>query len=249
MPVTMSATLSISATDGIQGNSSLTKLVTGLAFSNASEFVYNVNQTVNTSAVSLTLPIIPVPFLYIRNTATNGSGQILTVNATPAILLNPPASPSLSQSSGGTINATTYYVKTTYINQFGETTASVEASFAVATNNLLVVTAPIASGSGAGVATSYNVYVSNSSGTETKQTVSPIALGSNWTEPVSALIAGTALPTGNTAGGSQGTSVITREMLPGSVWLAVDNASGAGIYAVSVTGNQPNVPFEYIVGA
>lgn len=249
MSITLSATLSLSATDGITGNSTLTKSVAGLAFASASELVYDVLQSIGTTPVSLTLPITPVPFFYLKNTS-NVTGQIVTVNVTPAVLLSAPSSPSLSQSSGGTLNATTYYVKTTYVNQFGETSGSVEANFAAAANNVLVVTSPSASGTGAGVATGYNVYVSNSSGTETKQNNSVVPIGTSWTEPTSGLLTnGSAVTVANTAGGNQGTSVISRILLPGSVMLLVDSSSGGGIYAVSLQSNQAGVPVEYFTGA
>lgn len=247
MPMTFSATLSLTVTDGISGDTALTKIVPGLAFSSGSELVYNVLQTVNSSAVSLTLPIVPAQFVYLRN--IGNVGQIVTVNTTPAVLLSVPASPSLSQSSGGSLNATTYYVKTTYVNQFGETTGSVEANFAVAANNLLVVTSPATAGTGVGVATGYNVYVSNSSGTETKQNSQSIPIGTNWTEPTGGLTAGASLPVANTAGGSQGTNVTSRVLLANSAMLAVDSTAGAGIYAIQITGNQSGVPVEYLVGA
>jgi hypothetical protein len=89
----------------------------------------------------------------------------------------------------------TYFVKVTYTNAQGETTASAEANRAVAANRVLKVTSPIASTG----ATGYNVYVSLVTGTETKQTVAPITLGTDWTEPTSGLIAGSALPSANTA--------------------------------------------------
>lgn len=111
----------------------------------------------------------------------------------------PPAVPtaSLSQTPGGSIGATTYYARITYQTAGGfEVAPSAEQSLAVSANNLLVVASPNLSGSVAGVV-GYNVYVSTSPGTETKQNVSgPVALGTNWTEPTSGLIAGTALPAG-----------------------------------------------------
>jgi hypothetical protein len=101
-----------------------------------------------------------------------------------ASTMSAPAAPSLSSVAGGALAGATYFAKVTYVNPSGETLPSSESSLAVAANNLLVVTSPIASGT----ATSYNVYVSTTTGTELKQNTTPIALGTNWTEPTSGLI-------------------------------------------------------------
>lgn len=114
----------------------------------------------------------------------------------PHAVPSSPSSPALSQVAGGALGGTTYYVKTTFVTDSGEVVPSAEASLAVAANNLLKVTAPAVAGGVAGV-TGWNVYVSTSAGTETKQNGStPIALGTDWTEPGSGLVAGTALPAG-----------------------------------------------------
>lgn len=96
--------------------------------------------------------------------------------------------PLLSYTSGGTIAATTYYVKQTLINLSGQEGApSTEVSLAVPANNLLVVTNPYTLAG----ASYYNVYASTSTGTETLQTGgSPINIGSSWTEPTTGLITG-----------------------------------------------------------
>jgi hypothetical protein len=112
-----------------------------------------------------------------------------------------PAAATLSQVSGGSISATTYYVELTYLNSSGQqTTGSTEARLAVDANHLLQVSSPAASGSGGGAAVSYNVAVSTVTGTETIQNSTPIAIGTNWSEPTSGLVAGTALPGGNNTG-------------------------------------------------
>ncbi len=105
-----------------------------------------------------------------------------------------PAAPAVGQSAGGTLAATTYYTLVTYVNSSGETLPSSESSKAVAADNMLTVTSPSAEGDAAG----YNVYVSTSSGAETKQNSSAIAIGTNWTEPASGLIAGAAMPSSDT---------------------------------------------------
>ena len=104
-------------------------------------------------------------------------------------LLAAPASPTLSSSAAGTLPATTYYVRVTYNTAYGETPASQEANEAVAADHVLVVDSPT-SLSGA---TSWNVYVGTTSGSETLQEAG-IALATNWTEPTSGLISGVAYP-------------------------------------------------------
>ena len=129
-----------------------------------------------------------------------GTTLTLTASATNNVFLllstlGAPATPVLSSVAGGALAATTYFVKITYVNPSGETTPSAEASLAVAANNLLVVTSPLANQN----ATGYNVYVSTSTNTETKQNgATPIAIGTNWTEPTTGLVTGAAMPTADT---------------------------------------------------
>lgn len=121
----------------------------------------------------------------------------ITITIPPASgIATPVASPTLSSVAGGSLTATTYYVKITYVNNTGETSPSPETSLAVALNNLLVVNSP----SSVNNAIGYNVYVSTSTGTETKQNSLPISIGTNWTEPTSGIISGSALPSANTTG-------------------------------------------------
>jgi hypothetical protein len=108
-----------------------------------------------------------------------------------------PGLPVLSQTSGGSNPQTTYYVKITWITPSGESLPSAEASLLVLANNVLNVTNPAGAPASA---KGFNVYVSTSSGTETKQNGSiPVATGTTWTEPTTGLISGSALPTANTA--------------------------------------------------
>lgn len=107
-----------------------------------------------------------------------------------------PTNPSgwLTQTPGGAFGATTYFARRTVVFPNGETTPGPELSFAVAANNFLQVLSPF----GGGDAIGYNVYISTSTGTETKQNASPIAIGTTYTQNV-ALISGAALPSVNTA--------------------------------------------------
>src|SRR5581483_8742966 len=58
-----------------------------------------------------------------------------------------------------------------------------------------------ASPASAGNATGWNAYVASASGAEVLQNAAPIALGTNWTEPTTGLLTGTAPPPGaNTTG-------------------------------------------------
>src|SRR5207248_2603948 len=84
----------------------------------------------------------------------------------------------------------TYYVVITYVGAAGETLASSQSSQSVSSSHLLVVTSPTS----ATGATSYNIYVSTSSGTQTLQNTSPINIGTNWNEPTTGLLAGVPVP-------------------------------------------------------
>ncbi len=95
-----------------------------------------------------------------------------------------PAAPSLSQVSGGALAATTYYVKIAYVFNGPIGPGSSESSLAVTASHLLQVASPASSAG----ATGYDVYVATSTGQETLQNASPIAIGTAWTEPTSGLI-------------------------------------------------------------
>lgn len=114
-----------------------------------------------------------------------------------ASLAAPAANGALSATTGGTLAAATYYVRSTWTTASGESLAAPETSLAVALNNVLNVAAPASPPVGA---TGWNVYVSSSAGTETRQNGStPIALGAAWVEPTSGLVAGAALPSTGSA--------------------------------------------------
>jgi hypothetical protein len=125
-----------------------------------------------------------------------GSSNMIQVTSNAYDLGTVPAAPTLSQTSGGSLAATKYYVKLTYIINGAETPASVESSLAVSANNLLQVTSP-ASVTGA---TGYNVYVASYSGGEIKQNTMTVAIGTNWTEPTTGLVSGTAAPANSGVG-------------------------------------------------
>lgn len=97
-----------------------------------------------------------------------------------------PAAPTLSAVAGGSLGLATYYVVITYVGADGETLKSSESSLQVAANNLLQVASPAAE---TGM-TGYNVYVSNTSGTETLQNANAINIGTAWTLPTTGVIFG-----------------------------------------------------------
>jgi hypothetical protein len=111
-----------------------------------------------------------------------------------------PTNGALSQVAGGTITATTYYVKSTWQLTTGESVESAETDLAVSANNLLVVAAPANAPTNA---IGWNVYVSSATGTETKQNGSTyLSLTSSWTLPTTGLVAGASAPTTALGGGS-----------------------------------------------
>lgn len=134
-------------------------------------------------------------------TPTNsGSPVIVTGSTATTVTLPPvfgaPAAPILGETPGGTNAARTLYAQVAYVNASGETLASTEAHLAVDANNLLTLASPPAVTG----ATGYDVYVSTTSGAETKQNFNSIPIGTSWTEPTTGLIAGTtAPPASNTA--------------------------------------------------
>jgi hypothetical protein len=82
-------------------------------------------------------------------------------------IANPTAAPTLAQSANAssTLPAGTYYVRCTWVNIHGETKSSPNASLALTSGNQLDVTLPtFPSGT-----TGANVYISTTSGSETKQ--------------------------------------------------------------------------------
>ena len=104
---------------------------------------------------------------------TNGTG--LAAPTIPTVAAGGTTGPALAR---------TEYVTVTYVDENGETLASPEASQALTSGQLLTVTSPGASGD----ATGYNVYASTTSGQEVKQNATPIAIGTNWTEPTTGLV-------------------------------------------------------------
>jgi YD repeat-containing protein len=114
-----------------------------------------------------------------------------------------PAAPTLSQTTGGS-RPGTYYVRVAYVFNGPAGPGSPESSFGVSANHLLLVSSP-ASVPGA---TGYNVYAATVSGKEVLQNTSPVALGTNWTEPTTGLVSGTVAPFSNGVGDGDLTQVM-----------------------------------------
>lgn len=146
--------------------------------------------------------------LTVTTAPTSGTyavGQIVSMAGLPpgtystAITIDtvaPPTNGALTATSGGTLAATTYYVRSTWVTASGQTTGATETSLAVAADNVLNVAAP---SSPPANATGWNVYVSTSSGTETLQNSTPLGTTTAWVEPTTGLVAGASLPSSNTA--------------------------------------------------
>lgn len=101
-----------------------------------------------------------------------------------------PSTPVLGSIAGGTLPGNTYYVKITYVDNGSEGNPSSEAQLTVSANHLLTVASP---SSGPSI-TGWNVYVGTTPGGETRQNTTPIAIGVNWTEPLTGLRAGPSIP-------------------------------------------------------
>jgi hypothetical protein len=137
-----------------------------------------------------------------QQTQITYTGGAAPDNSKPTVL-SPPSAPTGSVStasgtlSGGVSPTGDYFVKITYVNSFGETLPSAETgagTFHLTANGNITVNSPIASGN----ATGWNVYISGTTNTETKQNGGAIAIGTNYTQSVP-LVGGAALPVANTS--------------------------------------------------
>jgi hypothetical protein len=113
-----------------------------------------------------------------------------------------PPTPILESVTSGALSQRTYFVKTTFVDTEGnESTPSVPAATRLfAASDVALVKAPQP-----GITTNdksisydrFNVYASETEGSETKQTPSPLDITGDWQEPDTGLISGAALPTTN----------------------------------------------------
>lgn len=134
------------------------------------------------------------------------SAVYLAGTSIPTSGISAPTNSALGSTSGGTLGATTYFVKSTWATNSGETIAAAETSLAVSANRLLTIAAP---GSAPVQAVGWNAYVGNTSSgghnSESKQNSVVNALGVAWTEPLTGLISGATFPVQNTTGWSVST--------------------------------------------
>lgn len=109
-------------------------------------------------------------------------------------LPDPLALPILStNTASGTLASGTYYVKLTYFNASGETTAGPEGSVVLSALGTVIIGSPVLQPASA---TGYKVYIGSSSGTETLQfSVS----GFGQYQQTAPLVSGAALPVSNTS--------------------------------------------------
>ena len=131
------------------------------------------------------------------------SAVYLSAVSIPAAGYVAPTNGALTSTTAGALAGATYYVRSTWVTNSGETLPATETSLAVAINKVLNVAHP--TGAAPAGAIGWNVYVSTTTGIETLQNASPIAVGAAWVEPTSGLVAGAALPVANTTGWSVST--------------------------------------------
>lgn len=102
--------------------------------------------------------------------------------------------------NAGSQPARFYWVRVTFVDDFAnESDTSAEARVFIPANMVMTVfppQEPVISATGIRY-TQYNIYISTTSGNETKQNASPIATNTSWQEPNSGLIAGATFPTNN----------------------------------------------------
>jgi hypothetical protein len=115
-----------------------------------------------------------------------------------------PSTPILTSGTGGSLLLRTYYVRITFVDSSGgeSTGSSISAEIVVPANDLATVVTPylLYTQASTGVLYNhYNVYAGPIEGGETLQNTSPVAMGTNWTEPTSGLTTIHAgVPTANT---------------------------------------------------
>lgn len=152
------------------------------------------------SAPLLANVLISMCFLNLAVYAVDGQTittlPLATGNVTPYPMyaVQGPVAPTVTQTGTSSLAAQTYYTRVTYTFSGSESIGSAETLTTVVANKLVKVTSPATS---AGV-TGYNVYMSLSTGTETLQTATPIAIGTDWTLPSTGLIVGAPVPLGLT---------------------------------------------------
>lgn len=110
-----------------------------------------------------------------------------------------PSGVNFTYTAGGSLPLRTYYVQVTFVDSSaGESAPCIEAVIVVPANQLLTIQTPVLPITSPGDAITftnaqgvtidqYNVYAASTTGGEKLQTVTALALGTNWTEPTSGL--------------------------------------------------------------
>lgn len=157
-----------------------------------------------------------------------------------------PVNGSLSAGGGGSLTGAEYFVRSTYIAvNGGETVGAPETNLTISNDQVLGVASPAFALGVSG----WNVYVSTSTGAETLQNSSPIALGTSWTEPYTGLISGAALPSESTATGTTTNyrlitkpvpSIAFQAGFPGPPYVVVDYTTG------EIMGTDPTAVLGYL---
>jgi len=164
----------------------------------------------------------------IQDTLNNQTGLLVVLNIQQIGL---PPGPSMYATAGGSLGSTTYYARTTYLVNGIEGQPGPEVNLLVAANNVLNIVSPF---NFPGV-TGYNVYVSSSPGTETKQNnTGPVPIGSTWTEPTTGLLSASSPPAA-----SQGLLLQIN---------GVDLDRGGQVYPLLLSSNPMNVTGRYTFG-
>jgi hypothetical protein len=139
---------------------------------------------------AIAFPALSAPlFLY-------GSDTDIKIGPSAPDVTDPRFQFTLGTTVLGALGARTVFYKFTYVNAAGETVASQEMSIATPANSVSKATMPAALPPGV---TGVNVYISITTGTETKQAGGPFAAAAVFTEPATGPAAGAALPTATTA--------------------------------------------------
>jgi len=128
-------------------------------------------------------------------------GPTISAPGTPVLTQYTPTADSHKQ---GIATTTTFYVKNTFVTVNGETVASAEANLSVLAGNLLVVASPVKDAGG--YATSWNTYISTTSGAEVLQNledgavIAPLAFGKTFILLNGVQNSGITVPGSNTSG-------------------------------------------------
>ena len=129
-----------------------------------------------------------------RELSQISTGQYLSIGV--ALVLDPlpaPGAPALAAMAGGSLPATTYFVRNTWVNAAGQESApSPAVAKAVAAGQLLKISPATPTAR----ATGWFPYVGTEPGGEQRQSSTALALTDSWTMPAGGLVAGAALPLG-----------------------------------------------------